>query len=86
LSVTLESNVSTGFSWQLVQISDPTVLSQTGNQYIAPTPSQPGAAGSEVWTFSALKTGTSAILMDYSQPWAGGIKGARTFSLTVNVR
>ena len=86
LVVTLQSNASTGFSWQLDQISDTSVLEKTNNQYVAPATPMPGAPGSEVWTFEALKSGTSAILMEYSQPFAGGIKGAQTFSLTVNVQ
>ena len=85
LEITLESNSSTGFSWQLIHISDTSVLQQESHRYEqAPSP-MPGAPGVEVWTFRALQAGTSALLMEYSQPWEGGIKGARTFSLTVNV-
>jgi inhibitor of cysteine peptidase len=86
LAVTLNSNVTTGFSWQLDAISDPSVLAKVNSQYIAPASPIPGAGGSEVWNFKALKAGTSAILMEYSQPWAGGTKGAQTFSLTVVVK
>ncbi len=86
LVVTLASNASTGFSWQLVQISDPSVLQQVGQQFNQPPTPVPGAPGTEVWTFKALKTGTSAILMEYSQPFSGGIKGAQTFSLTIVVQ
>jgi len=45
-----------------------------------------GAGGEEVWTFKALKAGTSKISMEYSQSWEGGMKAAETFALTVVVR
>ena len=89
LTATLESNPSTGFSWALVSISDPNVLEEGGHEFEAAqaTPERPvvGASGQEVWTFKALKKGKSTISMEYSQPWEGGTKAAKTFVLTVLV-
>jgi len=42
-----------------------------------------GAGGEEVWTFKALKPGTSSLSMEYSQPWDGGTKAGQTFVLNV---
>ena len=50
------------------------------------TPPPPGTAGQEIWTFKALRPGTSTISMDYSRPWEGGEKGEWTFKLTVVVK
>jgi inhibitor of cysteine peptidase len=86
LTVTLDSNVTTGYSWELKEIGDTNVLQKTDNKYIAPASGAIGAGGKEVWTFKALATGTSTLTMDYSQPWAGGQKGAKNFSLTVVVK
>ncbi len=86
LTVTLESNATTGYSWALKQIGDTSVLQKTGNKYEAPTSRLIGAGGKEVWTFKALKTGMTTLSMEYSQAWAGGQKGARTFNLTVTVK
>jgi len=92
LTVTLCSNPTTGFEWlESAQISDQTVLQQTGHKFVAPTakgdePPAPGTAGQEVWTFKALKEGTSTISMEYSRPWEGGEKGEWTFELTVTVK
>jgi inhibitor of cysteine peptidase len=85
-TITLDSNATTGYSWELKGISDTTVLEKTDNKYVAPTSGLMGAGGKEVWTFKALKAGTSTLTMEYSQPWAGGQKGANTFSLTVLVK
>jgi inhibitor of cysteine peptidase len=85
LVVTLDSNASTGYSWHLAQISDETVLSNTGNKYISPQTTLVGAGGKEEWTFKAIKKGTSTISMGYSRPWES-TPPAETFDLTVVVK
>jgi len=86
LTVTLDSNATTGYSWELTGISDTGVLEKTDNKYEAPTSGLMGAGGKEVWTFKALKAGTTTLNMNYSQPWVGGQKGANSFSLTIVVK
>ena len=88
LTVTLESNATTGFQWdEASKIGDQTVLKQVEHQFIAPeSTGMVGAPGKEVWTFRALKKGNSTISMEYSQPWEGGTKAGETFALTVVVK
>ena len=86
LIVDLESNQTTGFQWQVAEISDQTVLGKVSNIYNAPEASAPvGAGGIERWTFKGLKKGTARMSMEYSQPWQGGEKTAETFTLTIVV-
>jgi inhibitor of cysteine peptidase len=86
-TVTLCSNATTGFQWfESAQISDQTVVQQTGHEFVSPeNTSVVGAPGNEVWIFKALKKGTSTITMEYGRPWEGGEKGVWTFNLTVAV-
>ena len=86
LTVTLESNQTTGYSWELKEISDPSVLQKTDSKYETPTSGLVGAGGKEVWTYKALKAGTTTLSMEYSQPWEGGQKDAKSFTLTVVVK
>jgi predicted secreted protein len=86
ITVTLDSNATTGYSWELKGISDTAVLEKTDNKYEAPTSGLMGAGGKEVWTFNALKAGTTTLSMEYSQPWEGGQKGANSFNVTVVVK
>ena len=88
LIVTLESNPgSTGFEWELTEISDETVLQQVDQRYEPPEEGgMVGAPGKEIWTFKGLSKGESSISMEYSQPWEGGTKAAETFELTVVVK
>ena len=88
LTVTLCSNQTTGFAWsETAQISDQSVLQQTDHRFVSPeAEGVVGAAGKEVWTFNALKKGTSTVSVEYSRPWEGGEKGEWTFNLTVTVK
>ena len=87
LTVTLESNPTTGFEWELTEIADQTVLAEAGHEFKAPGAGAPvGTGGEEVWTFKALKEGTTELSMEYSKPWEGGEKAAKTFNLTVLVK
>ena len=87
-TVTLCSYATTGFQWsESAQISDQTVVQQTGHELMPPeNTSLVGAPGKEVWTFKALKKGTSTVTMEYSRPWEGGEKATWTFDLIVVVK
>jgi inhibitor of cysteine peptidase len=87
-TVTLCSNATTGFKWsESAQISDQTVLQQTGHEFVSPEAEDiVGAPGKEVWTFKALKKGTSTLSVEYGRPWEGGEKGEWTFNLTMVVK
>jgi len=88
LTVTLCSNRTTGFEWvESAEISDQSVLQQTSHSFVPPEEAGiVGAAGQEIWTFQALKKGTSTISMEYSRLWEGGEKGEWTFVLTVTAK
>lgn len=88
LTVTLESNITTGFQWQMVGNTDEAVLALEDRQYQASDEARAGvvgAGGQEVWTFKALDSGESTIDLEYSQPWEGGTNAVGTFVLTVVV-
>jgi len=90
LTITLYSCPAEGRQWSEAQISDQTVLQQTGHQLVMPErepPPPPGTPGQEIWTFKILKKGTSTIFMEYTHPWEGGEKEPMlTFALTVVVK
>ena len=91
LVVTLESNVTTGFRWELTSIADPSILEMVQSKYQAtqiPGQTQPlaGAGGKEIWTFSARKAGRTTIAMTYRRPWEAGTKTDKTFQLTVIIK
>jgi predicted secreted protein len=83
ITVTLDSNATTGYSWELKEISNTGVLEKADNKYVAPTSNLMGAGGKEIWAFKVLAAGTTTLNMEYSQPWVGGQKAAKNFTLTV---
>jgi len=89
LTLSMYSNPTEGRQWSEAQISDQTVLQQTDHKLVMPKPEPPpppGTPGEEVWTFKALKEGTTTISMEYTHPWEGGEKEPMlTFALTVTV-
>ncbi len=90
LTVTLGSNPTTGFGWsEYPDISDETIVEQTSHMYVGKdyeTPPPPGTSGEEVWTFKALKKGTTSIYLEYSRPWVEEEIGEWTVTITVNIR
>jgi predicted secreted protein len=90
LTISLCSNPTTGFSWQEPEISDAAVVGLVDRSFDAPSAggSDPvvGAPGTDIITLKATAGGTSKMVLEYSQPWAGGTSAEWTYTLTVNVR
>ena len=66
-----------------------TVLKQENHEFVGPEsepPPPPGTPGQEIWTFEALKQGSSIIYLEYSRPWEGGEKGEWTLTVDVIVK
>lgn len=83
--VRLCSNPSTGFSWEDPTWEGDASLDGLTRSAAAADAPLPGAAGTESFTFEATGAGSAIVHFVYSQPWAGGIKGAWRLDLTVNV-
>jgi len=83
--VTLASNASTGYQWELTQL-DTSVLENTADTYLPPAIAIPGAPGSERWEFVARAAGTTTLRLEYRRPWEGQeVDPADTFEVTVTV-
>ena len=86
-TVNLCSNASTGFRWlDSANISEKTIVQQIDHKNVAPSKAMPGAPGEQVWTFKALRKGTTQIINEYSQTWSGGQKSAWNLILNVMVK
>lgn len=89
LVITLESNPSTGYRWEVVE-SDESILRQMGEPEFKVSdprePPPPGAGGLEIWRFEATNAGQMALELVYHRPWEEGEEPLETFSLHVTVR
>ena len=68
-AIKLESNPSTGFSWELQQPLDDSILESKGSDYEAGKNDAPGAGGHEILTYEAVGDGTTTISLGYLQPF-----------------
>ncbi len=90
LSISLDSNTSTGYSW-FATISNAAVLVQMGEpvyQETATNSSTPvlGAAGAQIFYFQATGTGTTSLTLDYKRSFETNVTPEKTFSMTVEVK
>jgi inhibitor of cysteine peptidase len=86
LQISLESNPSTGFRWNLVQEPDANVLILVSSTYVEPVTDDQvvGAPGTEVWTFEAAAAGTTSLELAYFRSFEPENVGG-TFSLNAEV-
>ena len=91
LVITLESNATTGFKWELAEELNANMVALIQSEYLTAEEADEdelvvGSGGCEVWTFDALTAGQTTIDMAYSRPWEGGEKGVETFTLNVTIK
>lgn len=81
--ITLESNVTTGFAWTLARAPDDEVLKLVDSTYVEADTELVGAGGEEVWTFRAIRAGTTDLELSYER--SSGETAGEPFALTVVV-
>lgn len=70
-TIALESNPTTGYSWQLAGDLDEEIVEEIGSEYVQEPGSEEmvGAGGTEYWTFKASGAGETTISLEYVRPW-----------------
>lgn len=71
--ITLSSNPTTGYEWQIASISHPNVVGFVSSEYIPPRSELLGAGGKQVLTFNALQEGNAIVELQYVRPWETGV-------------
>jgi inhibitor of cysteine peptidase len=89
LTITLDSNPSTGYGWQVAE-SDEAILQQVGKaEYITSDPAGqplPGQGGKEILRFVSVSPGKTTLSLFYIRPWEDDVEAEQTFSIEVSVR
>ena len=87
LTVKLASNYTTPYRWTPdTKIGDDTIVKQTSHRFVHPTTDALGAPGTEVWTFTALKPGTTTISTSYASFVARDAPPKCAYNATVTVQ
>ncbi len=83
--ITLDSNPTTGYEWQVALISDPDVVGFVSSQYIPPESELLGAGGKQILTFNALQEGNATINLEYIRPFEIGVPPVSIYVAEVEV-
>ncbi|MCX5827840.1 MAG: protease inhibitor I42 family protein [Deltaproteobacteria bacterium] len=83
--VTLPSNPTTGYQWQLMKTLAESTVKLVSHVYRAPQTGLVGAGGQEIWIFRTTGFGESEIALGYIRSWEKGVPpvNIRTIRLRV---
>lgn len=85
-TITLPSNATTGYSWQLVQPPDERIARLARKGFLPPLSQLVGAAGQEAWTFLAVAPGETSLTLHYVRVFEPNQAPAQTYIAKVIVQ
>jgi inhibitor of cysteine peptidase len=87
LKIKLDSNPTTGYSWNLSNKTNTGIISLLSSDYKASSSDKEvvGAGGYDTITFKAVAKGNTAIILTYNKSWEEGVEPIETFKLNVIV-
>ena len=84
--IVLESNRTTGYSWELTKPLNEKVAKFVVSEYVSRGVGFPGRGGEQRWTFHGESAGTASIALAYMRPWEKDMPPAKTQTYAVSVR
>ena len=84
IEIALPENRTTGYRWGVESI-DQTVCAIVADEFRAPAQPVPGASGTHLWQFKALRAGQCDIALAYRRAWETDAAAARAFKLVLRV-
>ncbi|MBR5450561.1 MAG: protease inhibitor I42 family protein, partial [Methanocorpusculum sp.] len=81
ITITTETNPSTGYSWTEPVVSEGLTIVGTGS-YSDAEPGLVGAGGFCYWNVTAEKAGTYTFTTEYKRPWEDKVSSTITVTLT----
>jgi inhibitor of cysteine peptidase len=87
LTVSLESNPTTGYSWQVADLND-AVLQQLGEVEFKQAGEEGlvGAGGIETFRFESVCAGETSLELKYVRPWEEGVPPEKIFTIQVVIQ
>ncbi len=85
-TITLKSNPSTGYQWQLAQPLDETKVTFVASSYTRPQTTRIGAAGQSLWVFKAVNKGRTTISLKYVRVWEKDVAPVRTVNFRISIK
>jgi inhibitor of cysteine peptidase len=85
LAITLDSNPSTGYSWQVSRLKRAILHQQGEPQYTPPAQPMPGAGGQHIFQFVAVGVGRTTLTLVYKRSFEPDVAPAHRFTVQVTV-
>ncbi|NMB69244.1 MAG: protease inhibitor I42 family protein [Chloroflexi bacterium] len=88
LAIKLESNPTTGYAWQVMEVDETILQAEGGPEMIEPAQATPmlGAGGWQVFRYRAKASGETVMTLGYARSFEPDVAPIETFTLTVKVR
>lgn len=88
INLRLDSNITTGYSWELSETTDTEIISLESSLYENSQEKEDivGAGGAELFSFRAISAGQTDLILEYIRPWEEGMESADSFTLKITVR
>ena len=81
--ITLPSNPTTGYMWQIQNPIDKKRLIIVNKTFAPKNKKLAGSPGNEVWQFKALKKGTIYIELAYKRSWENEVVKRETYAVVI---
>ena len=81
--ITLKSNKTTGYEWQLSGPPDTKVVNFMKSEYVVDEPRLIGSGGTEIWSFMAVGQGEARVNLVYVRPWEKGVEPVDRVSFAI---
>jgi len=85
LTIKLEGNPTTGYSWEIVE-TEGAILQQVGEPEFEAESDLLGAPGTQTLRFEAVETGQMELKLVYQRPWETDVEPVETFTVQVTVQ
>ncbi len=86
VSITLEANPTTGYTWEVVEPLDEQVMRQVGEIEFKRESDAIGAGGVQIIRFECVNAGQTALKLAYHRPWETDVEPLKTFFIQVVAR
>jgi predicted secreted protein len=86
ITIDLDANPTTGFSWRLASISDKNVLEFVKKEFFPDEGGLIGSGGVEKWSFKTLESGKTSVILEYVREWEKDIPAAKRKEFNIFVK
>ena len=86
VTITLEANPTTGYTWEVVEAPSGQVMRQVGEIEFESESDAIGAGGVQIIRFEVVNAGQTSLTLVYHRPWETDVEPLDAFSIKVIAR